>query len=272
MTDDLFDDPVQSEQAAERLLPHGVVEWLLAAGGLLALAWLLAAAGAIVAFSGFTAVRDGDVLRIRRGLLQRREVTLPVARVRAVRVVEGVLRQPFGLATLRVEVLGFAREAAAARTLFPLLRRAEVEGFLAELLPELADGLDGLEHPPRRARRRYLLPPAATALVAGGAAALVLDAPWALAAVAAGLGYGELRWRAAGWRLTGGRLAVASRLLARTTVLAPARNRESHDLAQTALQRRARLADVEVEFGKRTTARIRHLDLEVARGLWTAIA
>jgi putative membrane protein len=61
------------------------------------------------------------------------------------------------------------------------------------------------------------------------------------------------------------------RALARTTVLAPARNRESHDLAQTPLQRRARLADVEVEFGKGTSARIRHLDVDVARGLWAAI-
>ncbi|MGH2969709.1 MAG: PH domain-containing protein, partial [Solirubrobacteraceae bacterium] len=78
--------------------------------------------------------------------------------------------------------------------------------------------------------------------------------------------------RAAGWRLADdGRLAICSRMLARTTVLAPAANRESHDLAQTALQRRARLADVSVAFGKRTTARIRHLELDVARALWTRI-
>jgi putative membrane protein len=77
--------------------------------------------------------------------------------------------------------------------------------------------------------------------------------------------------RAAGWRLDDGRLAVSSMMLARTTVLAPAANRESHDLAQTALQRRARLADLEVAFGKSTTARIRHLDRDVARGLWLRI-
>ena len=48
--------------------------------------------------------------------------------------------------------------------------------------------------------------------------------------------------------------------LARTTVLAPARFRESHTLAQNLLQRRADLADLEVAFGKQTTARIRHLE------------
>ena len=100
--------------------------------------------GSLVAFAGFTVTRDGDRLRIRRGLLQRREAAVPVRRVHGVRVVEGLLRRPFGLATLRVEVAGYAAEASAARTLFPLLRRDEVEPFLAELLPELADDPRGL--------------------------------------------------------------------------------------------------------------------------------
>ena len=59
-------------------------------------------------------------------------------------MIESLPRQPLGLAALRVEVIGHAKEQAAAQTLFPLLRRAEVEPFLRELLPELADGLDGL--------------------------------------------------------------------------------------------------------------------------------
>jgi len=158
-----------------------------------------------------------------------------------------------------------------AQTIFPLLRTADVGAVLAELLPELADGASGLEPPPSRARRRYLLPPTALALAAGAVAAIALELPWLLAAGLAGLAYGWLRWRAAGWRLAGGRLAVRSRMLARTTVLAPARNRESHDLEQTVLQRRDRLAHVQVAFGKSTTARIRHLDLDVARRLWVSL-
>ena len=60
-------------------------------------------------------------------------------------------------------------------------------------------------------------------------------------------------------------------LLARTTVLAPARFRESHTLAQNLFQRRAALADLEVAFGKQTTARIRHLDAADARAAWSAL-
>jgi putative membrane protein len=271
MGQQLFDDPVQGERTLVGALPDGAAGWALVATGLLVLAWLLAALGTIIGFGGFAVRREGDELRIRRGLLQRRQVTLRVGRVRAVRVIESPPRQPLGLATLRVEVIGFAKEQAAAQTLFPLLRREEVEPFLRELLPELADGLDGLEPPPRRALRRYALPPLAPTAVAAAALAIAAGSPWPLLLAPLGAAYGALRFRAAGWRLEGGRLAVRSRSLARSTVLAPAAGRESHDLAQTALQRRARLADVAVAFGKGTVAQVRHLDADVARALWVAI-
>jgi putative membrane protein len=255
------------------LLPDTLMGWLLAAAALLVVAWLLSVAGAVVAFAGFAVTRDGDRLRIRRGLVQRREATVPVARVRAVEVVEGVLRRPLRLAALRMEVIGHAKEHAAAQTLFPLLPRAQVERFLQELLPELADGLDGLAPPPRRALRRYALPPAAVGLVIGGGAwALLGVGPWALLVAVPAAGYGVLRFDAAGWRLRDGRLAVRSLGLARTTVLAPGAHRESHTVAQTVLQRRAELADVEMAFGKRTGARVRHLEAATAFSLFGRIA
>ena len=263
----------ESGEEAVRLLPHAVAGWLLAAAALLVAAWLLSFAGAVVAFAGFTVSRDRDRLRIRRGLVAQREATVPVARVRAVEVVEGVLRRPLRLAALRIEVIGHAKEPAAAQTLFPLLRRAEVREFLDRLLPELADDLDGLAPPPPRALRRYVLPPAALGLAIGVVAwAFAPVGPWALALVLPAGGYGALRFRAAGWRFEGGRLAIRSLGLARSTVLAPGVNRESHAIAQTVLQRRARLADLEIEFGKQTGAAVRHLEAATAEDLFARLA
>jgi putative membrane protein len=257
-------DPERGREAVG-LLPESTGGWVIAVAVLAIAAWLLSVAGTVVAFAGFTAGRDGDRLRIRRGLLARREATVPVERIRAIAIVEGVLRRPLGLASLRLEVIGHADEPAAAQTLFPLLRRAEVRPFLDRLLPELADDPAGLEPPPRRALRRYALPPALAGLAAGAAAwPLTGLGPWALLAAVPAAGYGAARYRAAGWRLSDGRLAVRSLLLARTTVLAPAANRESHAIEQTVLQRHGDLADLEVAFGKSTTARIRHLDAAVA--------
>jgi putative membrane protein len=258
------------EDDAVRLIPRTATAALVAAGGLLLAAWLLSVLGSVVAFAGFTVTRRGDRLRIRRGLLARREATVPVERVRAVEVVEGLLRLPFGLAALRMEVIGHAKEAAAAQTLFPLLRRQEVRPFLDELLPELADDLDGLARPPARAARRYVLPPAAFG-AAVAAAVWVVAGPWALPLVVVLAAHGLLRFRTAGWRLDDGRLAVRSLMLARSTVLGPARHREWHELRQDPLQRRARLADVFVAFGKRTGARVRHLEAATARSLFESI-
>jgi putative membrane protein len=258
---------------AVRLVPDAVHEWVLVAAGLLAVAWLLSVAGALVAFAGFAIARDGDRLRIVRGLLERREATVPVARVRAVVVVEGLLRRPFGLASLRVEVIGHAKEASAAQALFPLLRRSEVRAFLDELLPELADDVDGLAPLPRRALRRYILPPVVVAVAAGALAwALAPVGAWTLLAAVPAAGYGAARWHAGGWRLAGGRLAVRGLRLARTTVLAPAALRESHTIAQTPLQRRGDLADLHVTFGKRTVARVHHLEAAAAHELFTRLS
>ena len=215
----LFGNVISSErdiEDASRLLPDTPGGWELALGALLLAAWALSAIGSIVSFAGFAVARDGDRLRIRRGLLQRSDAVVPVRRIHAVRVVEGVLRRPFGLATLRLEVAGYAEEQAAARTLYPLLRRAEVAAFLAELLPELADEPDGLTAPPARAARRYVLPPAIAGLVVGGGACLLVPdaSPWPLILAPLLALNGWWTFKAAGWRLRDGRLAMRSRMLA----------------------------------------------------------
>jgi putative membrane protein len=261
-------------QDAVALAPDGGLGWALLAIALLVAAWLVAAAAVVSGFAGFAVERDAERLRIRRGLISRRHSTVPVARVQAVIVVEGLFRQPFGLAALRVEVAGYASEAPSARTLFPLLRRDEVEGFLAALLPELAGGDGELAHPPARAARRYVLPPALVGLAVGiaGLVALPGAPPWPLAAALLGAALGALRYEAAGWRLANGILVLRQRRLARRTVVAPARRRQQHSWVQSPLQRRARLADLEVAIGAGTEAEVRHLDAAVAHALWERLA
>jgi putative membrane protein len=95
--------------------------------------------------------------------------------------------------------------------------------------------------------------------------------PWPLAVVLVGGWAGWLRYRAAAWRLAGGRLAVRSLLLARTTVLAPASRLQEHGLRQSLLQRRGRLADLEVRVGAGTRGRVRHLDASTAAQLFDAL-
>jgi putative membrane protein len=253
----LFDNFL-SQNLAQRLLetfaPRSVTTALLYVFILGLFAWLLAIGGTVLAYTGFTLSRDGDFLYIRRGLLERREATIPLARIQAVRIMEGVLRQPFGLASLRVESAGYGQDAGVSTTLFPLLPRKEVHGLLLEAAPEfaVAPPLNAL---PRRALRRYVFRSTLPFLVLIFAAALlsslVFDlAAWVFAALLLLLPaalFGWLRYRDAGWALEEDRLVVRSRFLGRTTAIAPRRRLQSRATVRSPFQRRVRLSTFEAQ-------------------------
>jgi len=232
----------------------------------LAGAWLLSIAGTLIAFSGFRVTRDRDRLRIERGFLQRRATTIPIARVQAVRVVEGVLRQPFGLAHLRIESAGYAAEAAVNTTLFPLLRRREVPGFLAATVPELAFSPGALVPPPRRALVPFCVPPAIVAALLSAAPAILLT-PLALLAVPLAVLHGFARARAAGWRIDGPRVLARSRALARTTVIADIARLQTRAYLQGPLERPLGLASFAFTLASRAGFTIAHVDAALARRL-----
>jgi putative membrane protein len=272
--DDLVLDDDAALSGGRALIPETAGEVALALLALLVLAWLLSALGAVIAFAGFTVAREGDRLRITRGLLQRRESVVPIARVQAVRYVEGLLRRPLRLGTLRVEVAGYATEARAAQTLHPLLARRAVRAFLDELLPELAVTPVGVTPPPRRSLPRYVGPPALLGLVVGIAAAALAPGvgPWA---VALALPLALLGWVAhagAGWRLDDEFVVLRTQRLARTTIAAPVRRLQEHSVRQSPLQQRAALADLGLAVGAGTRARVRHLEAATAWELWERLA
>jgi putative membrane protein len=253
----LFDD-VLSQNLAQRLLetfaPRSVTTALLYVFILGLVAWLLAIGGTVLAYTGFTLSRDGDFLYIRRGLLERREATIPLARIQAVRIMEGLLRQPFGLSSLRVESAGYGQDAGVSTTLFPLLPRKEVHGLLLEAAPEFAVA-PPLNDLPKRALRRYVFRstlPFLVLIFAGALlSSLVFDlAAWVFAALLLLLPaalFGRLRYRDAGWALEENRLVVRSRFLGRTTAIAPRRRLQSRATLQSPFQRRVRLATFEAQ-------------------------
>src|SRR5918998_2016801 len=93
-----FFDDFLSDDFVRRLIETLAPNWLMVLlifvpVGLL-LAWSLAIAGTVLAYADFTLSREGDFLYIKRGLLERREATIPLSRIQAIRISEGLLRQP----------------------------------------------------------------------------------------------------------------------------------------------------------------------------------
>ena len=268
-----------AQRLSEAYLPRTVSAFLLLLLAIALLSWVLAILGTVFAHAGFTLSRspDGKYLHIRRGLLERHESTVPLARIQAIRVVEGVLRQPFGLAALRVESAGFGAERGVSTALFPLLPRREVEKFLRVAAPEFATPLDHLEPLPGRARRRYAFRSTLPVLVLTVPYA-ILFFPWGLAGlflVLLAALYGLLRYRAAGHGLADDRLVLRYRRLARTTVVAPRGRLQSRGYSVSPFQRRLGLATLKVEVASGsggTAFRLPDMDAEVAEGLVEALS
>jgi putative membrane protein len=257
----------------EAAAPNSIVAVLLLVLIVGLFAWLLAIGGTILAYAGFTLSRDGDFLYFRRGLLERREATIPLARIQAVRIVEGILRQPFGLAALRVESAGYGEDTGVSTTLFPLLPRKEAQRLLLDAAPEFAV-IPALNPLPIRALRRYVFRTTAPVLAVAFASSFAFDSvTWGLLALLLVLPtavYGWLRYRDAGWAYQGDRLVVRSRLLSRTTAVAPRRRLQSRAVTRSPLQRRARLATFRAQVasgGGGAELRVADLGFDAAEAL-----
>ena len=218
------------------------------------LGWLLAIASSVLTFAGFELRRDGDRLLISYGLLDRRRRVVPLARIQAVRVSEGILRQPFGLAAMRFESAGYGNDTAGSGVLFPLLPRSQVEVLLAAACPMFAPAPDAgrLNGLPARACRRYVLQAVWGVLlitaVAVAVAAILPTVPWwwarflLMLAPPAAL-FGLLRYRDSGWSVDDdGRLIVRGRGIGRLTTMTLRRRLQHRSVSRGPFQRRARLA------------------------------
>ena len=196
-------------------------------------------------------------------------MSVPAGRIDGVQIVESPLRRPLGLVTLRLEVTSLGGREAAARTLFPLMHRAEVEPFLETFLPDFAGSLTVDERPPQRARRRYVTIPLVVAVVVGAVLVVALPAAWPAVPVllAVAVLSGLDAFAAGGVRLhpDDARVVVrARRRGSRVTLVARRRRLQELGVSRSVLQRRAGLATVSVAVARGTRLGVRHVERTLA--------
>jgi putative membrane protein len=215
----------------------------------------------------FTLIRDGDRLRISRGLIAQRSGTIAVDRVQAVRIVQGWWRRMLGYCALEVEVAGLSTSNDTERSLFPLLRLEDAVALVGRALPELAWSPGPLTAVPVRARRRYFTLPVliGLALTAGlyalpgwGEYLALIPLPIALL-----VGWGQAG--DAAWAMDATTVTFRwRRVLARHTVIARRPRIQLIEVSRTPFQRRAGLAGVRMLLSSKRKARLRHLEYEDA--------
>lgn len=226
----------------------------------------------LVRYAGYRVERYADRVVVEHGLLSRSSRTLAAGRVQYVIVRQGIVRQLIGHAEVCAVVVAAPGEPGGEPSgtvlLHPFLPLAEVDAFLAEVLPAYAGALEGasLGRLGRVARRRALFRavvwwPISAALSGGslwilGLSGLADDAGWLLTpllmaaallsvCLLAALVVDALRaWGAARYGHTARELVLVSGGLTRRTVIAPRSRLQRLTVSASPFQRRARVASL----------------------------
>jgi putative membrane protein len=227
---------------------------------------VVGAVGALALFVetwwGFRLVREpGRRLRIRRGLLTTRSISLDEARLRGVELSEPLLLRAAGGARLHAVTTGLAgadrSRGEGADALVPPVPMGEAQRVAAAVLDEPASPSDrpDLHTHPRAARRRRLTRAIVASLAAWGlavgahgAADGVPPATWAVpvAVTVGAVAYALDAYRSLGHALGGRYLVVRRGSLARRTVALQRAGVIGWTVRRTVFQRRLGLATVVV--------------------------
>ncbi|WP_246050159.1 PH domain-containing protein [Aquibacillus sediminis] len=210
--------------------------------------WGIGILGTVIKYGQFTITRYEKELYITRGLLEKRQMTIPLKRIQAVGVKQSLVRQPLGYTTVFVEIAGGVQDnnKNTETLLFPLLRKSEVVAFLQEILPEYEQVPTDFIQVPKRALPYYLLRTAFVPLVAVIVVAVLglewIWIPLVILAIACSLGFA--RFQTAGFHLSEQQLTLQMRLFSKETIFVKQRRVQSLEIKQHILHRKQQLANV----------------------------
>jgi putative membrane protein len=217
------------------------------------LAWTMSFSSYILGLANFRIRKLGDELVITKGLIERKQITIPYRRIQSLRIVEGLMRQPFGFVTIRVDSAGFGEKSGQTTDLMPLLPAGKVQEFIEMMLPEYQQVVP-LNKAPRRSRIRFMIQTALPVLLLTGLLSWFLPMGY-LAGLAVPialiLGFQRYRDTAAGWN--GRFFRLRYRKLARTTCLVPGYRVQAAQTDADPLQRYRGIMDLSLNVASSNT-------------------
>lgn len=242
---------------------------------LLLLSWLISSIKEIVQLGRFSVYRSGDEIKIAWGLIEKKSMSLEAHRVQAISLEEGILRLPWRLRAVKPEIVGRATEGGEeASVLYPLLRPEDTPEFIQSILPEFA-WREKQKSLPQRARIRYIFRTTILFFLLSLILSLIpFFQPYGLLTlilIPPALYYGHIRFKETGWAIEDNYIFIQNRLLARRTSIITYSNIQDLRLTINPLQRRKRLATLQVGVASSPDARIfklKDIDQEIARQFW----
>ncbi|MET3683972.1 putative membrane protein [Alkalibacillus flavidus] len=217
------------------------------------LLWVLGILGTIIKYGRFQITRYDTELFMTRGLLEKKQMTVPLKRIQAIGFKETPIRQPFGFGTLYVEIAGGGLEGenVNARTfLFPIIKQDEVATFLQKMLPEYQAFPTAFERVPKRTIYYYGFRTVFFPVIALIAILIWLPFVWYVPVVliVLALGLAWLRRQTAGYAMDDQHLTLTYREFSKDTVMMKHNRVQAFEKRQSILHRKHGLATVKASL------------------------
>lgn len=221
--------------------------------------WGLGILGSLIKYGKFQIIRYEKELFITRGLLEKKQMTIPLKRIQAVGIEENFIRQPFGLATIYVVIAGgeIGTTADAHTLLFPVIRKRKVEEFLNDILPEYNQVPHHYKRVPVRALPYYLVRSLLIPIILLILAFIFTPTIWIYLTVLflLFLTLGYARYRTAGYHVDDQFLTVRFRVFNKETILIPKKRIQAIEVIHHFLHRKQELASFKVSILSKQSGR-----------------
>jgi putative membrane protein len=120
------------------------------------ISWSVSVIITVIKYYGFTVTREEDNIKLSYGLLNKKEVTIPVKRIQSITIVEGIIKKSFGYFSLNVETIGYGKDKGESTMLCPIAKKKVLDNFFQDILPEMNINYD-LVKSPRKALKGFIL-------------------------------------------------------------------------------------------------------------------
>ncbi|EZP76722.1 membrane-flanked domain-containing protein [Parageobacillus genomosp. 1] len=264
-----FDELIPYERlykdAQTMLFAHGLFYTMMAVLLIFIVAYIISIIQNMLRYAFFTVEKIDENIIISRGLLERRKVTTPVARVQGIVIKENMIRRWLGYASVYIIHAGGALDDGRQGNIIlcPLIKKERIASVISSCLPEY-DIHHEFNALPKRACIRYMSRPLYVLILPVCIAAYFLR-PWGLLLllllpIVSYFGY--LSYKEAGWAISPHQLALRSGLFNVKSMYMLKNRIQSMEASFNWFQKRKHLGTIAATVMPGTDARGEVVDLD----------
>ncbi|MGY3316848.1 putative membrane protein [Peribacillus simplex] len=221
--------------------------------------YVLATLSMVIKYASFTVIKTDEEIVISRGLLEKRQLTIPIHKVQGIRIMENLIRKPLGLATVYIEYAGGSMDDKESLSimLFPLIKKKHLHEKLLEILPVYQTTME-MTSIPKCALSRFVLRKILYIIPIIGAL-VWFGRPWgflSLLLLPLAVFWAYMQYKDAGWGIEGNLLQLSSRFFSKQTLIMQRSRIQSITYKKSWFQNRKELATISASIKSGVSSRV----------------